>query len=231
MSDTASQPASADFSGRARPSQLQRLVLWIEFLALFGGVPAAIALALDPRHAFGVLAGMTLLGMILLSFTREFRWRDLLRGGLLRHWLETVLVTAAMAAALTALTLELRPDRFLAFPKYRTDLWLVVMALYPILSVLPQELLYRALFFERYGALFPSQAVAILVNSVAFGFAHAFYANWTAVLLTTVGSTLFAWAYVRRGSFLLACLWHSFAGQILFTAGLGVYFYHGAIPR
>ena len=43
-----------------------------------------------------------------------------------------------------------------------------------------------------------------------------------------MGSVAFAYAYAVKGSFPLAMLWHSLAGQIIFTVGLGRYFYNGA---
>jgi hypothetical protein len=47
---------------------------------------------------------------------------------------------------------------------------------------------------------------------------------------TGLGSgTVFAWAYVSQRSFALACVLQAIGGLIIFTSGLGIYFYHGAI--
>jgi hypothetical protein len=36
---------------------------------------------------------------------------------------------------------------------------------------------------------------------------------------------------VYRGSFAYAVVLHGLAGQIIFTSGLGIFFYHGAVGR
>ena len=51
---------------------------------------------------------------------------------------------------------------------------------------------------------------------------------WRGMIL---GITLFAAAYLGRGGFALAVVLHAVAGAILFTSGLGGFFYHGAIGR
>ena len=123
------------------------------------------------------------------------------------------------------------PDQLLILPRERTELWLTILVLYPLLSAIPQELFYRALFFERYGRLFPGRPWAIAVNAGCFGLAHLFFANWPAVLLATAGGAVFAWAYAEKRSFVFACVLHSIGGLIVFTAGLGLLFYHGAVGR
>ena len=54
--------------------------------------------------------------------------------------------------------------------------------------------------------------------------------NWVAPALTLAGGLIFAWAYLRRGGFALAVVLHSVCGGIVFTSGLGTFFYHGAVP-
>src|SRR5690554_4866674 len=50
------------------------------------------------------------------------------------------------AALLIGLFALLAPERLFQLPRERTGFWLVLMASYPLLSVLPQELVYRQLF-------------------------------------------------------------------------------------
>ena len=49
------------------------------------------------------------------------------------------------------------PGQAFALPRRAPGLWLAILALYPLLSAAPQEILFRVLFFRRYGALFPSR--------------------------------------------------------------------------
>ena len=46
-----------------------------------------------------------------------------------------------------------------------------------------------------------------------------------------MGGLIFGLVYLRFGSLLLATVLHAIAGQLVFTSGLGVYFYHGAIGQ
>src|SRR5699024_2457572 len=60
-----------------------------------------------------------------------------------------------VSLALVVLVWIIQPEQFLAFPSEQPVLWGVVMGLYPILSALPQEIIYRGFFFKRYGDYLP----------------------------------------------------------------------------
>ncbi len=210
---------------------LRRLRLWMEFALIFGALPLVMALHLPPAVMWSALGGMFVLAVVLLSVSEGFDWRDLLSRP---DRLDLVVATAFSAVAVgasVALVMWLRPHALFSLPRYNPDLWLTIMIAYPFLSALPQEIVFRALFFGRYGALFPSRAAAILVNAGVFALAHLFYWNWPAVILTGLGGAVFAWAYLDRRSFLLAWVLHAIAGLAVFTSGLGIYFYHGAVFR
>jgi len=93
------------------------------------------------------------------------------------------------------------------------------------------ELVYRPLFFRLYGRLFRSERWALVANAALFGLGHLFYMNPVTILSTMAAGAIFAAAYLRSQSFLLAVILHALAGQIVFTSGLGVFFYHGAVGR
>ena len=119
-------------------------------------------------------------------------------------------------------------DNFLTLFKNSTQIWVMVMIAYPILSVVPQEIIYRFFFFKRYASLFPNQKVMIVFNAILFSFGHIIFLNIQALLLSFFSSILFSRVFFSRG--LLVCiLIHSLAGQIVFTSGLGKFFYHGTI--
>jgi len=104
-------------------------------------------------------------------------------------------------------------------------LWLIVIILYPLLSVYPQEFIYRKFFFSRYGKLFGEGFLMILMSSLAFSLMHIVFRNWIAVFLTFAGGLLFGWTYSRTKSMLLVVFEHALYGDFIFTIGLGVYFY------
>lgn len=217
-------PGSAEHPAR-------RLRLWLEMLALFVGVPLAMVAFFGSYPLFGALMALAGVALALLTVTPGFSFRELVTGGLLRHWKLLLGFAAVALAASLAVASLLVPNALFGFPRYAPERWLLVMALYPLLSVLPQELIYRPLFFRRYGGLFPGPQSALAANSVAFGLGHLFYMNPVTILMTVGAGAVFGWAYLRTGSFLLAVALHALAGQIVFTVGLGRFFYHGAVAQ
>lgn len=206
-----------------------RTRLWVEFLALFLGVPIAMAVFFGLYPLFPVLIGFTIVAMILLAMTPGFSARELLHGPVLQEWRLIALFGVGCLILTFGLAQVLVPERYLEMPRHRPELWLMILALYPFLSALPQELIFRPLFFRRYGKLFSNDRMALAANSAAFGMAHLFYMNPVTIALTCLGGLIFGWVYLRHGSVLLAILLHALAGQLVFTSGLGIYFYHGAI--
>jgi hypothetical protein len=120
------------------------------------------------------------------------------------------------------------PARLFDFVRTNPLLWSAVMILYPLLSVYPQEFLYRAFFFHRYRPLFQDEMSMILASALAFGFVHIIFGNWLSVGLTAIGGVLFGITYVHTGSLLAASVEHALFGNFLFTIGLGEFFYHGS---
>lgn len=198
----------------------------VEFALLFVVLPVAAATLFPPFWVWPVLVCVTSVGLVLLAATPGFRWRSLVEGGI--DWRSVGLVAVLTAVAATLLVSVLVPDRAFGLPRRSLWLWALVMLLYPLLSALPQELLFRPLFFHRYGRLFPSPRVAVAVNGIVFGLAHLLFWNWIALAMTTAGGILFALGYRRHG-FPTAVAMHAVAGCILFTSGLGTFFYHGAV--
>jgi membrane protease YdiL (CAAX protease family) len=203
--------------GRVAELRASREALWAEFLGLFVVVPVATAVFLPPRAMFPVLFGFTVVGIWLLARTPGFRWTELKRGWDAVRW-PVVLGFAGATLAVFRLVLE-QP-------------WLLAMIVlfYPILSALPQELIFRPLFFRRYGALLPAGGL-LVANAALFSLAHLMY--WSAVVaaMTFAGGLVFGWAYSHRRSFPLAVVLHSVSGWVIFTVGLGVFFYSGNVTR
>lgn len=198
----------------------------VEFALLFLVLPVVAATLFPPFWVWPVLVCVTAVGLVLLAATPGFRWRSLIEDGV--DWRSVGLVAGLTVVAALILVPTLVPDRAFGLPRRSLRLWATVMLLYPLLSALPQELLFRPLFFHRYGALFPSPRVAVAVNGFVFGLAHLMFWNWVALGMTTVGGFLFALGYRRHG-FPTAVVMHAVAGCILFTSGLGAFFYHGAV--
>lgn len=209
-----------------------RWYLWAEFFLLFVVVP--IFLYVD-RENFGrrIIPTLLVIGLLcggLLLADPGFERRRLWNARDFRRHLRRTLRTFLLAAPLVTLTTWfLESELFLRFPRENPRVWVLVMLLYPLFSVYPQELIYRAFLFHRYRAILPSESLRTWVSAVAFAVAHLFFANPWAPLLSLAGGWLFARTYARSRSTLQAGLEHALWGDLVFTVGLGWYFYGGSI--
>lgn len=209
---------------------IRRGLLWAEFVALYFGAPLVIALFMPGHLLFEALALFSLIGLGLLWRTGGFDWHSLIRGWSRLPWREIAgmaVITFVLGVAILWLG---RSGALFNMLRNRPEFLLVVWAFYPILSALPQELIFRPLFFHRYAQLLPAGRGVITLNAGIFAFAHLMYWSWIVAALTFVGGWFFARAYLRHG-FPAAWLLHAVAGNVLFTVGMGAYFYSGNVVR
>ncbi|MBK1636019.1 CPBP family intramembrane glutamic endopeptidase [Rhodovulum adriaticum] len=218
-----------EFQGEIRPTSALRL--WGEFLAFYLITPLAMAFVLPPDALFPGLFALTALGLVLLHLTPGFDWAELGRGTRRIAWRPVALFTVATLTVATCAVLVTAPGAFLVLPREQPILWLAILLLYPPLSALPQEIVFRPLFFRRYGRLLPGRPWALVLNAALFSLAHLFYWNGLVAAMTFCGGLAFAWAYDSRGNFPMAVVLHALAGWIVFTLGLGMFFYSGNIQR
>ncbi len=206
--------------------------LWLEFLGLYVAAPLALALVLPPDALFPGLLALTAIGLALLGITPGFRWSELKRGLRSIGWSRVLLFTAATGLVGAAVLAASDPSAFFVLPREQPGLMLMIAVLYPPVSALPQEIVFRPLFFRRYGALLPARPVVQAgLNAAFFSAAHLMYWNWTVAAMTFAGGLAFAWSYRVRGNFPEAVVMHSVAGVVLFALGLGIFFYSGNIVR
>ncbi|MCL1888593.1 MAG: CPBP family glutamic-type intramembrane protease [Kiritimatiellaeota bacterium] len=151
-----------------------------------------------------------------------------LRGVKRNDWLWLGLRALVGAAVLTVvLGLLAKPARLFVFPREHTRFWTAVMLAYPVASVFPQGIVYRALFFERYAPLFGR--FAFVASVAAFSFCHIVFNNPHALVLTFFGGLLFSWQYRRTGSLMFAGMEHALMGDLAFTIGWGMYLHGGML--
>lgn len=207
-----------------------RLRLGVEFAALYVAAPLAIAMFMPGHLLFEALALFSLIGLLLLWRTGGFGWRSLVRGWRRTPVAEVVGIALAVLVAGVVILQIAHPARLFDLPRNRPEMLAVIWAFYPLLSALPQELIFRPLFFHRYGALLPAGQGAIAVNAAVFSFAHLMYWSWIVAAMTFVGGWIFARAYLRHG-FPAAWILHAVAGNMLFAVGMGTYFWTGNVVR
>jgi uncharacterized protein len=210
------------------PVPMPRALLILEFLLLYVALPLAYRFSPVRVPALPVL-------WIVTGYAAWQLWRDplfdracLWNAAPLRGQLPSILITfAAIAAVIWLGVHRLAPALEWSFVRTRPVFWAVVMLAYPVLSVYPQGVLYRAFFFERYAALFPGRWTMIVASAAAFAFLHIIFRNPLAPALTFAGGLLFAYRYAETGSLATSSIEHALYGCWLFTVGLGPYFYHG----
>lgn len=206
--------------------------LWAEMIGVYVGIPAV--LIFFRHHVDGLIVPIIMMiafacWMVLkrqTAFDRNSLWntRDFWR-----HFRITLLIFLTLGAVVAWLSYLQLPHFFLVFPREYFFHWLFVMAMYPLVSAYPQEVIYRTYFSHRYRRLFKSDRTLVIVSAALFGWAHMFLGNWIAPVFAAVGGLLFGITYLRSGSTLQASLAHGLWGNLLFTLGTGWYFYAGSI--
>jgi membrane protease YdiL (CAAX protease family) len=183
----------------------------VEYLLLFYGLTGLYILGHVPGGPIPVLLVAALTVTIYLKRATDFDRANLIQAGALRTALPGV-------------------DRGHLFdlPRRQPWLWLLVVVFYPLLSVYPQELLFRAFLLHRYAPVFGTGRRAAVACAAAFGFVHLLFGNVLAVVVTLAGGWLFARRYQHTRSLLVVSVEHALYGITIFTVGLGRFFYHGA---
>jgi membrane protease YdiL (CAAX protease family) len=205
------------------------LALWLEFAVLFVLIPLAFRFkpfAFPPIPALWILAAYCLYRLLNdHSFDRAKLWTP----EVFPQYAPQVLTLFAAAVIVIGVAVYfLAPQLLFSFVRGKPAIWGLVMVLYPVLSVYPQGIVYRAFVFERYRPLFPNSFLMIAVSAVAFSFVHIIFRNPIAVGLTLLGGFIFAFRYQESGSLFTSSFEHALYGCFMFTIGLGEFFYKGA---
>lgn len=207
--------------------------LWVEFVLLYVVLPLALLAVRWVGGTFPVLPVLWLAAYPAAHYlVTRCGWsaKELVGFSMTRSQAaHLALRLAVAAAALTGGILLVAPEQLLELPRRNLSLWGLVMVFYPLLSVYPQGILYRGLFYARYARLFRTEHGAWLAGAVIFSFAHIVFLNVWAVALTLVGGFFINRTYRKTGSLLASDLEHAVYGQLVFTAGWGRFLYHGTV--
>ena len=206
-----------------------KLYLLLEFVAIFFVVPLAVRwqwfsvpLVVIPLYLLCIYA------VIWLLFRGRVKSQQLWLGMSItseKLALKTIAKRFVLVVVLVWwVVYAFYPEKLLAFPLHHPVYWLFFVVLYPVFSVYPQELLFRAFFFQRYADIFPDNGFMIMLSVLMFAFMHIVFANGIVILCTLIGGYFFADTYARTGSLRVVCLEHSLYGSVVFTFGLGEFF-------
>jgi hypothetical protein len=186
-------------------------LLMLEFFGLFIIPPLLISLRIIPNLPIPYLLVATVAGFLILRRNTAACSATLFqRRGILPQLVPVLLRDAILLILLGLAVRVFAPESLFSLVKRQPHFWALIMLLYPLLSVCPQEFLYRVFFFQRYQALFGSGRGMIAASS-----------------LCCLGGLLFSLTYQRSGSLLLASIDHALFGNFIFTIGLGQFFHHG----
>lgn len=209
---------------------LPRIWLGLEWLILFFGIPLAISQGWIPLSGalskIGLLFGAALACFFYLLWDKAFVKSRL--GGLSKIkliWRILLVRIFLCALLLLAGCYLLIPEMLFAFVKNNPRLWLLVFVLYPCLSAWPQELIYRSFMFQRYAKLFGGKMAMVAASATAFAFLHIIYLSWVSMLLTLIAGYVFSLNYKKTGHLATTALEHAVYGNLVFTIGMGVFFY------
>ena len=154
------------------------LLLMLEFFGFFVIPPLLISLRIIPNLPIPYLLLAAVAGFLILRRNAAvrsatlFQWRGM--------WPQLVPVLLRDAILLILLGLAVRvfaPEFLFSLVRRQPLFWTLIMLLYPLLSVCPQEFLYRAFFFQRYQPLFGSGRGMIAASSLAFSFGTSYSAT------------------------------------------------------
>jgi uncharacterized protein len=209
---------------------VQKFSLSLECAVLFLGVPTVVAIGWLRLWVIPLLLGMAIGCGLALQRHHKISIRDLLRSNVPgREWRRIFFTYIIAIPCLVVLLWAIKPTAMWSLMFLHTRIWLLVMLAYPVVSVFPQELIYRAFFFDRYRPLFGNGANVVFASAGVFSFGHVVFHNWLAVALTFVGGWLFARTYQRTSSLTLVCVEHALYGCAIFTIGFGQFFFDGTL--
>ena len=198
---------------------------------LFVAVPVSLFLSPSRLLVLVCLWATAVYAAFILSRLPGFSWRQAWRGEGWNPRDFKIVVWRFILSTIGIIFLAclIRPDRLFVFPAQRPFFWLLVMVLYPLLSALPQEVIFRTFFFRRYACLFPSTWLMLMVNAVLFGFIHIVFHNPVSPFLSLLCGFFLGGSYLSHQSLKKASIEHALYGDMVFTVGLGLYFLvHGS---
>ena len=204
-------------------TQKTKLLRLLELLVIYVAVPLLFYLKYIPLHRLLTLFLVFGYCLTVLLINRNFKWSSFSLVGF-RGWISLLLRVSIATLIILALTYFIIPNYLFVLPYNKPMYWLAIFLLYPLWSVVPQELIYRSFFFNRYKVLFRNEKVMAVASAAFFAFLHIVFNNWIAVLCSFTIGSLWSFAYLRHRSLLAISVEHSIVGIILFVVGLGIFF-------
>jgi uncharacterized protein len=202
----------------------------VEFLLLFLVGPTIFAYTKHRLPAIPMLWALMAYCLWILLHDPGFDRKSLWNTAPLGHYAWAILGIFGLTCVIgIVLVLRASPELFLSFPRSNPRMWGMVMVLYPLLSVYPQGIIYRAFVFNRYRDLFTAPWAMLLASAFAFTYVHIVFKNRLALVMTLLGGILFGIRFLQTHSLFVTSIEHSLYGCFLFTVGVGRSFHHASM--
>lgn len=204
---------------------MKKFWLRVEFLFIFVAIPLLINF---DAHTFSpfLLLGLVLIYIVVLNLgSKKLQKKSIFIFHHHHHNLLPDIYTRVFSSFAVMIIFIIFYDHYLIFNMMIKDpwSWLILLFMYPILSVIPQEIIFRSFFFARYKKIF-AKYLLVFMSAASFSFVHIIFHNPIAIVFTFIGGLYFAISYHQTKSLLLVVVEHSIYGMFLYTIGFGEFF-------
>jgi len=204
----------------------KKIYLGIEFIVLFFGVPLFLLFYRNLMLPSTVLLPVLVLIFFLLHKNPRFKWKELFYWNINKSlYIKHAKLIILAILVLVGFVLVFIPGELFNLPKNNWKIWIAICFFYPVFSVFAQEIIFRTFIFKRYVLLFNKPIYFILASGISFSFAHIFYYSHISILTTFILGIYLASVYLKTKSVLFTSLIHGILGDVVFTIGMGQYFW------
>ncbi len=203
---------------------VKKLIAILEIVVIFVGLPLLYKFDFIPVHKSIPLLSVFLIYLFVLLYNKSFN-RKIFGFNFFKNWKVILVRFLVISVIFLIIVFVFRPESLFNIIKQRPFIWIMIMIFYPLWSAYPQELIYRAYFFYRFKFLIKNEIIFIVFNAVLFSFSHIIFNNWIALSFTFIASILFSFTYLKSNSLMVVFIEHALYGNMIFTIGLGEYFY------
>jgi len=204
----------------------KRILLGTEFTLLFFGIPLFMFLDTGFILPSSLLLPVLVVVILILRFGTDFKWKELVFMRTTRKILvKDGVILLISGTCLFLFVITLFPDKLFNLPRANPLIWLALGAFYPVFSAYPQEIIFRTYIFRRYRKVFKRDWQMIAASGLSFSFVHILYYHPISMILTLIGGIYLAAVYNRSRSVLYNAILHGILGMIVFTVGLGEFFW------
>jgi membrane protease YdiL (CAAX protease family) len=169
-----------------------------------------------------ILFLLALIALLILFLDQNFDKKRLIRFHCRKnHFLNIVLRFGLSSVAILSIILIFSPSAFSQIPFNKPLNWITSSLSYLFMSVVPQELIYRAYLFHRYRLILRGKFLPVAISTLTFTFAHIVYENYFALILTLIGGYYFSRTYQKSRSLMVTVTEHFMYGMLIFSSGVG----------